>query len=76
MPSGGTAHLSVARLYSDTIESDGFRFRSSYALLDGTMLSESIEGHEWGTYVALDTFLRRGTWEGLKHESVTVPEFS
>jgi hypothetical protein len=41
-----------------------------------TMPSEGIEGHEWGTYVALDTFLRCGTWEGLQDASLTVPEFS
>jgi hypothetical protein len=35
MSSGGTAHSSVTRLYSDAIESDGFDVCSSYALLDG-----------------------------------------
>jgi hypothetical protein len=40
------------------------------------MPSEGIEGHEWGTYVALDTFLRDGTWEGLQDASLRVPEFS
>jgi hypothetical protein len=36
-----------------------------------TMRSERIEGHEWGTYVALDTFLRDGTWCSLTHKSAT-----
>jgi hypothetical protein len=35
MSSGGTAHSSVTRLYSDAIESDGFDVCSSYALPDG-----------------------------------------
>ena len=70
------AHSSVARLYSDAIVSHGYRFRSWYTLHDGAMPSEGIEGHEWGTYVALDTFLRCGTWEGLQVERLTIPEFS
>jgi hypothetical protein len=40
------------------------------------MLSEGMEGQEWGTYVALETFLRDGTWEGLQDASLMVPEFS
>ncbi len=40
------------------------------------MPNEGIQGDEWGTYVALDTFLSDGTWEGLKDESLMVPEFS
>ncbi len=40
------------------------------------MPSEGIEGHEWGTYVVLDTFLCDGTWEGLQDASLMVPEFS
>ncbi len=42
----------------------------------GPMPNEGIQGDEWGTYVALDTFLSDGTWEGLKDASLTVPEFS
>ena len=34
------------------------------------MPSEGIEGHEWGTYVVLDTFLRDGTWDGLRGASL------
>ncbi len=40
---------------SDTgaIGSHRIQFRRWYALLDGTMRSERIEGHEWGAYVVL-----------------------
>lgn len=39
-----------------------------------TMPSEGIEGHEWGTYVVLDTFLCDGTWDGLQSASSRVTE--
>jgi len=38
------------------------------------MPSEGIEGHEWGAYVVLDTFLRDGTWDGLWSASSRVTE--
>lgn len=38
------------------------------------MDSESIEGDEWGTYVALDTFSTTGTRDGLRSERATVTE--
>ena len=40
------------------------------------MDSESIEGDEWGTYVALDTFSTTGTRDGLKGASPRVTESS
>ena len=33
-----------------------FPFLSWYALHGGTMPSEGIKGHEWGTYVVLERF--------------------
>ena len=38
------------------------------------MPSEGIEGHEWGTYVVLDTFLCDGTWDRLQDASLRVTE--
>jgi hypothetical protein len=38
------------------------------------MRSERIQGHEWGTYVALETFLRDGTRDGLQPARVRVTE--
>jgi hypothetical protein len=38
------------------------------------MDSESIEGDEWGTYVALDTFSTTGTRDGLRPERAKVTE--
>jgi hypothetical protein len=39
-----------------------------------TMRSERIEGHEWGTYVVLETFLGDGTWDHLQDASLKVTE--
>ena len=36
----------------------------------GTMPNEGIQGHEWGAYVVLDTFLSDGTWDGLRGASL------
>ena len=41
---------------------------------DGPMPSEGIQGHEWGTYVAFDTFLRDGPWDRLQDASLKVTE--
>jgi hypothetical protein len=38
------------------------------------MSSEDIEGHEWGTYVALATFRRDGTRDRLRDASPRVTE--
>ena len=38
------------------------------------MSSEDIEGHEWGTYVVLVTFLRDGMRDGLRDASPRVTE--
>ena len=38
------------------------------------MDSESIEGDEWGTYVALETFSTTGTRDGLRSERAKVTE--
>ena len=38
------------------------------------MDSESIEGDEWGTYVALETFSTTGTRDGLRPERARVTE--
>jgi hypothetical protein len=38
------------------------------------MSSEGIQGHEWGAYVVLDTFLGDGTWDGLQSASSMVTE--
>jgi hypothetical protein len=38
------------------------------------MHSECIQGHAWATYVALETFLSDGTWDGLRGESPKVTE--
>ena len=34
------------------------------------MPSEGMQGHEWGAYVVLDTFLRDGTWDALRGASL------
>jgi hypothetical protein len=34
------------------------------------MPSEGIQGHEWGAYVVLDTFLSDGTWDALRGASL------
>jgi hypothetical protein len=38
------------------------------------MPSEGIQGHEWGAYVALETFLCDGTRDCLKGASLKVTE--
>ena len=38
------------------------------------MRSERMQGHEWEAYVALDTFLSDGTWDGLRGASPRVTE--
>ena len=38
------------------------------------MDSESIQGDEWGTYVALETFSTTGTRDGLRPERARVTE--
>ena len=38
------------------------------------MPSEGIQGHEWGAYVVLETFLCDGTWDGLRSASSRVTE--
>jgi hypothetical protein len=43
-------------------------------LAGGTMPSEGMQGHEWGAYVVLDTFLGDGTWDGLQSASSMVTE--
>jgi hypothetical protein len=40
------------------------------------MPNEGIQGDKWGTYVALDTFLGDGTWDGLRDASPRVTEGS
>jgi hypothetical protein len=36
--------------------------------------NEGMQGDEWGTYVALDTFLGDGTWDGLRGANPRVTE--
>ena len=38
------------------------------------MPNEGIEGDEWETYVALDTFLGDGTWDGPQSAKAKVTE--
>ncbi len=40
----------------------------------GPMRSERIQGDEWGAYVALETFLSDGTWDGLRPARARVTE--
>jgi hypothetical protein len=40
------------------------------------MRRERIAGHAWGPYVALETCLRDGPWEGLQDARLLVPECS
>ncbi len=47
MPSGGTSHPSVARLYTDAIGSHRIQVSSVVRLEQWTMSHELIEGHEW-----------------------------
>ena len=39
------------------------------------MRRERIQGHEWETYVALETFLSDGTWDHLQVERPKMTEF-
>jgi hypothetical protein len=50
--------------------------RIGRTLTGGSMNSEFIQGYEWGTYVALDTFLSGGTWDCLRGASPMATEFS
>ena len=74
MSSGGTAHSSVTRLESDASASHGFEFCSWYALRNGRCVANAFEGHEWGTYVALEMFLCDGTRDGLRPARARVTE--
>jgi hypothetical protein len=53
MSSGGTAHSLVARLYTQRHGEPRIRLLFVVRPALWTMRSERIEGHEWGTYVAL-----------------------
>src|SRR5215510_4411463 len=53
MSSGGTAHSLVARLHTQRYGKPGIRLLSVVRPVPWTMRNERIEGHEWGTYVAL-----------------------
>jgi len=70
MSSGGSSHSLVARLYTQRSGEPWNSLSSMVRSASGTMPSEGIEGHEWGAYVVLDTFLRDGTWDGLWSASV------
>lgn len=70
------SHSSVARLYTRRHREPWVQRPVMVRLARWTMLSESIEGLEWVTEVALDTLLRCGTWEGRQVERLAVPAFS
>src|SRR5262249_42176780 len=57
MSSGGTSHSLVARLSTQRPGELRIRLSSVVRSAPGTMPSEGMQGHEWGAYVVLDTFL-------------------
>ena len=70
MSSGGTSHSLVARLSTQRPGEPWISLSSVVRSAPGAMPSEGIQGHEWGAYVVLDTFLRDGTWDGLRGASL------
>jgi hypothetical protein len=70
MSSGGTSHSLVARLSTQRPGELRIRLSSVVRSAPGTMPSEGIQGHEWGAYVVLDTFLSDGTWDALRGASL------
>jgi hypothetical protein len=74
MSSGVTAHSSVPRLLIRRHREPRVPLLLVVRLARWAMLSESIEGHEWGTYVALATFLWCGTRDCLKAAKPMVTE--
>ena len=74
MSRGGTSHSLVARLYTQCHWEPWVRVSSRVRLAQWPMPSEGIQGHELGTYVALETFLDDGTRDGLKDASPKVTE--
>src|SRR5690349_18337537 len=63
MSSGGTAHSLVARLSTQRPGERRIQLSSVVRSALGTMPREGMQGHGWGAYVVLDTFLRDGTRE-------------
>ena len=73
-PGAEPSRSSVARLYTDAIESHRLNVALVVRLARWPMASEAIQGHEWGAYGALETFLGDGTWDGLRGASPKATE--
>ena len=66
----------LQRLQRSATRGGTFKFRDRPPPTGGAMKNDFIEGDEWDTYVALDTFNTNGTRDGLTGASPRVTESS
>ena len=73
-PAVQQSHSLLRRLQRSATRGGSYSFRDRPPPTGGAMKNDFIEGDEWDTYVALETFSTNGTRDGLPGASPTVTE--